>query len=789
MVAGVRQWVRDRTTPLGRILIDKSALRASDLAAVELLVARLLEKHGGDVEKSMASLGAVRGVRVALEGVADADLQSCLERVAALMPREGAAAEAPPAAGPRFRIVRLLTEGQLGNIYLGRDDELERDVVIKEIHARHAGDPDCDARFEREVKYATELEHPGIVPIYGAGRHPDGRRFYAMRYIQGENLRAAIERFHKAGGNPAERLRRLRTLIDRFAAVCRAIAYAHERGVLHRDIKPENVMLSEDGEAIVVDWGLAKPLAAAGRASPAEKTLVQQEGVPEAALTTFGQVVGTQAYMSPEQAAGELDRLGPASDVYSLGATLYCLLTGQPPYVKAPAQTEPLLSLVQRGEFPPPRRLRPDVPRDLEAICLKAMDLRPDRRYASAKALADDLECWLAGEPVVLRPLPWTARLARSARRHPLLAVGAVAVPLALVTAVALDLFLHGGPPVVATPPNGSDTSHLETQLREAQEKLKRAQGQLDSVAQELTGAKADGEEARKQRDDARRQRDEAEGKVQGAAKDAKEARAQLALANADKERVKKIAAEQVAEAKQNVDAMAAKLNDAREASESGYTDAIETLEGLKTKDPTVRRTLGLLHRKLGDARFEGERLREAAQAYRKAIAVQEQLILPEIKEELAQSRNNLAWLLATSGDVSLRDPDEAVKLAEKAHDAVPKRGDYCNTFGVALYRKGVANAQAGSEVTAKQNWQTALQALEKARKLVQSTKRADEAYVREEVYFTTLFFMAMTQWRLGNVQTARQWYDCALCGLEGMSESAELARFRKVAGGLLGAP
>ncbi len=202
----------------------------------------------------------------------------------------------------------------------------------------------------------------------------------------------------------------LRKLLRRFLDVCNAIEYAHSRGVLHRDIKPGNIIVGKHGETLVVDWGLAK---ATGRADPStdlgEQTLVPSSA-SGSAETLPGRALGTPSFMSPEQAEGDLENLGPRSDVYSLGATLYYLLTGRPPVEGTLGE---MLRAVKEGEFPPPRQRDPTIDRALEAVCLKAMALKPAARYASPRALAEDVERWMADEPVSA----WREPLSRRARR------------------------------------------------------------------------------------------------------------------------------------------------------------------------------------------------------------------------------------------------------------------------------------------------------------------------------------------------------------------------------------
>ncbi len=330
----------------------------------------------------------------------------------------------------RFRPLRFHAAGGLGEVFVAEDTELHREVALQEIKRAHAAHPDSRNRFVLEAEINGNLEHPCIVPVYGLGTYADGRPFYAMRFIRGDTLATEIERFHsqKAVRSDSLRFRKLlgrlnsrlvslpttgrfdslefRKLLGRLVAVCQAIGYAHSRGVLHRDIKPGNIMLGKFGETLVVDWGLAKVVgrpdteAAAGE----ERVLRPSTGGAQA---TVG-VMGTPAFMSPEQAAGKVDELGPATDVYSLGATLYALLANQAPF-KGPVAE--VVKQVERGEWKPAREVNRAVPASLDAICRKAMALRPEERYGSALALAEDVEHWLADEPVAAYAEPVGARL------------------------------------------------------------------------------------------------------------------------------------------------------------------------------------------------------------------------------------------------------------------------------------------------------------------------------------------------------------------------------------------
>jgi len=342
--------------------------------------------------------------------------------------------------GSRFEIVRPHAAGGLGQVSVAIDHELHREVALKEIRPCYADHPESRARFLLEAEITGGLEHPGVVPVYGMGTCNDGRPYYAMRFIRGESLQQAIEELH--GGEPAERMVRLRGLLRRFIEVANAVAYAHSRGVLHRDLKPANVMLGPYGETLVVDWGLAKPVDRPAQATAAAESRLLPPAAHDSDVTRIGRAIGTPAYMSPEQAAGAVDLIGRASDIYSLGATLYSLLTGQPPVQGR--DVDAIQKRVLRGEFAVPRAVQSWVPRPLEAICLKAMALEPADRYRSARALAEDVERWLADAPVQAHRENAAERLARWMRRHRTWSqAGAAALLVVTLVAATAAVMVH----------------------------------------------------------------------------------------------------------------------------------------------------------------------------------------------------------------------------------------------------------------------------------------------------------------------------------------------------------
>jgi serine/threonine protein kinase len=346
-----------------------------------------------------------------------------------------------------YRTVRFHARGGLGEVFVVEDAQLQREVALKRLQGKHVQDAMLCQRFLREAEITGRLEHPGVVPVYGLVRDEQGRCCYVMRFIQGETLHDASKRFHQAdrtGRDPGERSLVLRKLLNRFLAVCNTVAYAHSRGILHRDLKPANIMLGHYGETLVLDWGLAKRFQrteaekAEGDLSLLKLPTPTPDSTPapadEPALTEIGtklgEVLGTPAYMSPEQARGQWDQVGPATDIYSLGATLYTLLTGQPPFQGTMRE---VLDKVQRGDFLSPRQQKKHVSAALSAICRKAMALRPEDRYPTALALAADVENWLADEPVSAYPEMLVLRLHRwKERRHRAIMVGAASLLLVL---------------------------------------------------------------------------------------------------------------------------------------------------------------------------------------------------------------------------------------------------------------------------------------------------------------------------------------------------------------------
>ena len=342
LVAAFQAWARDKSRSLADHLADRGGLDADARAAIEAMAALHVKKHGGDTEKSLASIPAGRSTRERLAALGDAELTGNVARLGSgSTEREGNDRPDQTATmtlgtatsdGQRFRVLRPHARGGLGAVFVALDNELHREVALKQILDHHADDPVSRQRFLVEAEITGGLEHPGIVPVYGLGTYGDGRPYYAMRFIRGDSLKEAIERFHGDEAltrDPGRRSLERRKLLRRFLDVCNAIEYAHSRGVLHRDLKPGNVIVGKHGETLVVDWGLAKAVGKADLDPSSGERPLTPSSSSGSAETLPGSALGTPAFMSPEQARGDLAGLGPRSDVYSLGATLYCLLTGR----------------------------------------------------------------------------------------------------------------------------------------------------------------------------------------------------------------------------------------------------------------------------------------------------------------------------------------------------------------------------------------------------------------------------------------------------------------------------
>jgi serine/threonine protein kinase len=738
LVAAMHAWVLEKHKALGDILCAQGALAHDNQVLLEALVQKHLRQHHDDPQASLAAVsplplvesereqlsgakaqvsweGRVRSaIRQLLLQLDDPDVQASLAHVttdrepeADAYPTRSYSVGMPTSAGLRFRILRPHAKGGLGEVFVAHDEELHREVALKEIQERHADDANSRARFLLEAEITGGLEHPGIVPVYGLGTYADGRPFYAMRFIKGDSLKDAITRFHASdpsgGRKPpesdsgglrpplGERTLAFRKLLGRFVDVCNALAYAHSRGVLHRDLKPGNVMLGQYGETLVVDWGLAKALGRTETTSTSAEGELRPASASGSAATQMGSALGTPAYMAPEQAAGRLDQLGSATDVYGLGATLYCLLTGKAPFQDREAGE--VLRKVQKGDFPPPRQINGSVQPALEAVCLKAMALRPADRYPSAKALADNIEHWLADEPVSAWPEPWTVRARRWSGRHRTLLTGAAAALLVAAISLAAATLLLTAKNDELTQAYASVEQHAahEVALRHDADKAR------DNANQQKTRAEIQKTIADQERDNAKQQKAEAEKQKANAEQRRREAvvNEQKALAAARAEKNAKDAeAAQRQQAEAATDLLASvfrHLDPRAEQKGLSFKDqmkaeldaAASRLDKEYARQPLIR---ARLRQALGEAQLGLGNAATAAGLFEKALADRKKHLPPD-HADIEFTMNYLALAYQAAGRLT-----EALPLFEEVLDKQQDRqgADHFNTL---LIINNLANA------------------------------------------------------------------------------------------------
>lgn len=397
-------WTNRPSSSLPDILCAQGWMLHADLMHVDYLVERKLARFAGDVRASLADCsGEARSVLASLVlEIADtgtAGILPTLDEDDATSSRDDPkpipSMTSPDDTGPRYTLNSLHAAGGIGEIWLARDAHLQRDVAVKRLQSNKSASEVAKKRFLREARITGQLDHPGVVPIYEICLDAlTGAPYYSMRFLKGRTLSEAVRAYHHHqrsthGGASQQFIE----LLNAFCIVCNTVAYAHSKGVVHRDLKCDNIILGDFGDVVVIDWGLAKEVDSfeVSEDSPTDPHALEST---HPAATLAGQVIGTPAYMAPEQAAGRLDQIGPHTDVYGLCAILYEILCGVPPFMATNAREA--LHKVQNEPPVPPSGIVAKIPKKLEQICLQGLAKSPRERHASADRLAREVQGWLS---------------------------------------------------------------------------------------------------------------------------------------------------------------------------------------------------------------------------------------------------------------------------------------------------------------------------------------------------------------------------------------------------------
>ncbi len=625
----------------------------------------------------------------------------CVSDAVGPLPYDERASRGDPGAAASnfgdYELQREIARGGMGVVYRARQISLDRLVALKVLPGGPLTDTDDVRRFHLEAAAIAVLDHPNIVPIYEVGEH-DGLSYFAMKLVDGVSL---AERLPQSVANPRAAARLV-------ATVARAVHHAHERGVLHRDLKPSNIVIDAEGQPHVTDFGLAKRIEVSSE------------------LTQSGAILGTPSYMAPEQASGNRKAITTATDVYGLGAVLYALLTGKPPF-KGDSVLETLEQVRQRLPEPPSGVGR-DVDRDLETICLKCLEKEPERRYASARELAEDLERWLRGEPIAARPAGSLDRAWRWCRRNPALAVLAVATAASLILLLAVTgigsllLWRERGITKRALELERVQRRRAESSAAEADENRRQVVGSMSSLSGVIFRLSSP--------------RWSRPPELRPTRVSLMAAALRLHEQTVKDCREKPALASDLADAYSHLAGVYGTLSAYPKASEMlGKSVAIHETNIARTPaDDAEMAQLASACAGMGYFAHLDRQAPAAKEWCRKAIAAFDRYLV--MRPDKFAAYNNFAWFLATCPVAELRNPHRAVELARRLPEMLPSRHEGWNTLGVALLR-----ARAPRE---------ALVAFQQAMALHSGGDGFD------------WFFVAMAHQDLGHHAEARRWFDRA---------------------------
>jgi serine/threonine protein kinase len=439
-------WAGQKERPIAELLIEQGWLTPEDRADVERLLDRKLRKHGGDVQASLAEVAGAE-VRGTLGAVADADVEHSLAtlppRTHSFRPPRTAAGSGPtPDSAGRNILYEVIGCGGMGRVLRGYDRDLGRDLAVKVLRDEFRGDATVQRRFVEEAQVGGQLQHPGLVPVHELGRFPDGLPYFTMKLVKGRTLADLL----KQRPDPGHEQARFLTI---FEQICQTVAFAHSRRVIHRDLKPANVMVGSFGEVQVMDWGLAKVLGQsaddpqATTAQTVVRTLRSGSTAPEDGRTG---VVGTPAYMAPEQARGAVEAVDERADVFGLGAILCVILTGQPPYGGSAADVVMIQAALAELDNAFARLNNCEADADLIVLCKACLAARREDRPSDAAAVAARIAAYQATVQQRLRQVELEraaaeARAAEQRQRRRIVLAASGVITLVLLAGLSASLW------------------------------------------------------------------------------------------------------------------------------------------------------------------------------------------------------------------------------------------------------------------------------------------------------------------------------------------------------------